>query len=134
MKAKVMRSLAWIGLACIWMVLPSLATQSSAYSDTSSVNITGKVSCSRFGTGSITPRKGMSVAQTIQYCVVFQHSYYTLVSGKSMFLLNGDRNELAKMSGKTVTVAGVLSGASSDVATYSLMPTIAVANIVPTKK
>jgi|SRR5580692_1911983 hypothetical protein len=110
------------------------AAQSSRNTDKSPVTITGKVSCARFGRGSITARKGMSVAQTIQYCVNFQHSEYTLVAGNQIFRLAGDTNLLAKMSGQTVTVGGQLSPEAPDVATYALMGTVAVTNIAPAKE
>jgi len=109
------------------------AAQSAAKSDANAVQITGKVSCARFGRGSITPRKGMSVSQTIQYCVTFQHSEYTLVAGNQIFRLAGNQNLLAKMSGETVTIDGHFSKDAPDVATYALMGTVEVTNVVPTK-
>lgn len=134
MSAKLMISkLALIGLAGICAVLPSAAAQSSVQADANGVNITGHVSCARFGTGSVTARKGMSVAQTIQYCVNFMHSDYTLVSGNRIYRLSGDNNLLAKMSGQTVTVAGHMVPESTDTATYALMGTVAVSTVVPTK-
>jgi hypothetical protein len=110
------------------------AAQSGKTSDANPITVTGHVSCAKFGTGSVTARKGMSVAQTIQYCVVFQHSEYTLVSGNHIFKLEGDNNLLAKMSGKTVTVAGHVSPDTTDVAAYALMGTVAVDSVVPTKE
>src|SRR5580704_9972251 len=83
--------------------LASTASQSSQNSNGNAVTVTGRVSCAKYGTGSVSARKGMSVAQTIQYCVVFQHSEYTLVTGKQIYKLTGDGNMLAKMSGQTVT-------------------------------
>jgi len=121
-------------LASPLAALGSTAAQSSKNSDANGVTITGRVSCARFGRGSVTPRKGMSVAQTIQYCVVFQHSDYTIIAGKQIFRLTGDKNLLAKVSGQTVTVAGQLSPEAPDVTTYALMGTVAVANVVPTKE
>jgi hypothetical protein len=115
------------------LMVTTAKAQSSARSDASNVTITGHVSCARFGRGSITPRKGMSVAQTVQYCVNFQHSEYTLVAGNQIFRLSGDNNLLAKMSGQTVTVDGRLFQDAPDVATYALMGTVAVSNVVPSK-
>jgi hypothetical protein len=109
------------------------AAQSSRNSDGGAVTITGHVSCARFGRGSVTARKGMSVAQTIQYCVTFQHSEYTLVAGNQIFRLTGNNNVLAKMSGQTVTVAGKLSQDAPDVNTVALMGTVEVSNVVPAK-
>jgi hypothetical protein len=134
MKAKWMARMAFIGFAGIWAVLPCSASQtSSAKADANSVNITGHVSCARFGTGSVTARKGMSVAQTIQYCVNFMHSDYTLVSGNRIYRLTGDKNLLAKMSGQTVTVAGRMVPETAETATAALMGTVAVSDVVPSK-
>lgn len=133
MRSKVMCWLALIGLAGFGAALPS-AAQSSVKAETNAVNITGRVSCAKFGTGSVTARKGMSVAQTIQYCVVFQHSEYTLVSGNRIYRLTGDNSQLARMSGETVTVAGRMVPESTDLAATMLMGTVAVTNVVPTKE
>ena len=120
-------------LATPFAALAAPTAQSSKQPDAGAVNITGRVSCARFGAGTITPRKGMSVAQTIQYCVVFQHSDYILVSGKQIFRLSGDQNQLAKMSGETVTVAGRMLPPDTDTQTYALMGTVAVTNVSASK-
>ena len=134
MKAKLMMQLAFIGFAGVWAVLPCSASQtSSAKADANSVNITGHVSCAKFGTGSVTARKGMSVAQTIQYCVNFMHSDYTLVSGNRVYRLAGDKNLLAKVSGQSVTVAGHMVPESTDTAAVALMGTVAVSDVAPAK-
>jgi hypothetical protein len=120
-------------LASPLAALATTAAQSSTKADTSNVTITGKVSCSRFGIGSITARKGMSVAQTIQYCVVFGHGDYTLVAGKQIFRLTGDNNLLAKMSGETVTVAGHLNTDQPSGTSYALMGTVEATSVAPAK-
>src|SRR5277367_1240532 len=97
---------------------PLVAAQPSAESEANAISVSGKVSCSRFGRGSVTARKGMSVAQTIQYCANFQGGEYTLVSGNRIYRLAGDTKELAKMSGQTVSVAGHMIPESTDVAAY----------------
>jgi hypothetical protein len=107
--------------------------QYSTKSDTNAVTITGHVSCSRFGLGSVSPRKGMSVAQTIQYCANFQGGYYTLVSGKQIFRLNGNNDMLAKMSGQTVSVAGRLTQDEPASASYVWMGTLETTTIAPAK-
>ena len=121
-------------LAGVLALAPMVAAQSSSQAGSKDVTITGQVSCSRFGGGSVSARKGMSIAQTIWYCATFQNGDYTLVSGKQIFRLTGDGNLLAKMAGKTVTVTGRLYPVSPDVANYALMSTVAVANLVPTKQ
>ena len=120
-------------LASPLAALATTSAQSSTKSEPGAVTITGTVSCAKFGRGSVAARKGMSVAQTIQYCVTFQHSEYTLVAGNQIFRLTGDKNLLAKMSGRNVTVDGRLSQDAPDVATYALMGTVAVTNVVPSK-
>ena len=125
--------------AGLFVVLASPLAASSATeaqstkSDANAVTITGHVSCSRFGLGSVSPRKGMSVAQTIQYCANFQGGYYTLVSGKQIFRLSGDTNLLAKMSGQTVSVAGRLNQDEPTSASYMWMGTVETTSIVPVK-
>lgn len=133
MKSKMMFKLAMIGFASICAVLPSAASQSSAQADTNAVSITGKVSCSRFGRGSVTARKGMSVAQTIQYCANFQGGGYTLVSGNRIYRLTGDTKQLAKMSGQTVAVAGRMVPEPTNTSSVALMGTVSVTEVVPTK-
>ena len=113
--------------------LTAKAAQSSAKVEANAVSITGKVSCSRYGIGSISPRKGMSVAQTIQYCVNFQGGDYTLVSGNQIYRLAGDSNMLAKMSGQTVAVAGRMSTDQPVGTTYALMGTLQATSIAPAK-
>jgi hypothetical protein len=113
--------------------LSTTAAQSSVQAEANAVSITGKVSCSRFGTGSITARKGMSIAQTIWYCATFQGGQYTLVSGKQIFRLAGDKNLLAKMSGQTVVVGGHVSQDEPEAASYALMGTLQATTIAPAK-
>jgi hypothetical protein len=112
--------------------LAATAGQSSMQAEANAVSITGKVSCSRFGLGSITARKGMSVAQTIQYCVNFQGGVYTLVAGKQIYKLTGDTNLLAKMSGQTVAVGGHVSP-EEPATSYALMGNLTATSIAPAK-
>jgi hypothetical protein len=133
MKSKMMFGVALIGFASICAALPAAASQSSVKADTNAVSITGKVSCSRFGRGSVTARKGMSVAQTIQYCANFQGGDYTLVSGNRIYRLTGDTKQLAKMSGQTVAVAGRMVPESTDTSSAALMGTVSVTEVVPAK-
>jgi hypothetical protein len=134
MKANITSKLALIAFAGICAALPAAASQSSTRADKDAVNITGQVSCSRFGRGTVTARKGMSVAQTIQYCVAFQGGDYTLVSGNKIYRLAGDKNVLAKMSAQTVTVAGHMVPERTDVSTVALMGTVAVSEVVRSKE
>jgi hypothetical protein len=123
-----------IVIAGVLTLAPMIAAQSSVQTEANAVSIKGKVSCTRFGRGSVSARKGMSVAQTIQYCANFQGGDYTLVSGNRIYRLTGDRNVLAKMSGQTVEVAGRMVPEKPDATTYALMGTVAVTEVVPTKE
>jgi hypothetical protein len=120
-------------LASPLAALATPAAQSSMQAEANAVSITGRVSCSKFGTGSVSARKGMSIAQTIQYCVLFQHGVYTLVSGKQIFGLSGDMNALAKMSGQTVAVAGRIRPDEPADTTYVMMGTVEATTIAPAK-
>jgi hypothetical protein len=123
-----------IAFAGVLMLAPMMAAQSTEQAAANAVNVTGRVSCSTFGRGSVTARKGMSVAQTIWYCANFQGGQYTLVSGNRIYALSGDPKQLAKMSGQTVTVAGHMVPESTDRAAVAFMGTVAVTEVVPTKE
>jgi hypothetical protein len=120
-------------LAGVLAFAPMMAAQSSVQAGSDTVNVTGRVSCSRFGRGSVTARKGMSVSQTIAYCANFQGGQYTLVAGNRIYALSGEAKQLAKMAGQTVTVAGKMVPEQTDNNTVALMGTVAVTEVVPTK-
>jgi hypothetical protein len=113
--------------------LATPAAQSPMPTEANTVSIKGKVSCSRFGRGSVTPRKGMSVSQTIQWCANFRLNGgdYTLVSGGNIYRLTGDNKLLAKMSGQTVTVVGRLS--APEVPTDVLSSTLEATSVTTAK-
>jgi hypothetical protein len=120
-------------ILAIPMAVPTTTSaQTAERAEANAVNVTGKVSCSKFGTGSITARKGMSIAQTIWYCATFQGGQYTLVSGKQIFLLTGDRNQLAKVAGQSVVVAGHVAP-EEPVTSYALMGNLQATSIAPAK-
>ncbi len=127
-------SISLVVFAGVLTLAPMMAAQSSSQTGANGVTVTGRVSCSKFGRGSVSARKGMSVAQTIQYCANFQGGQYTLVSGNKIYALSGDSNMLAKMSGQTVSVAGHILPESTDNAQVAYMGTVAVTDVVPTKE
>ncbi len=127
-------SISLVVFAGILTLAPMMAAQSSTQTGANGVTVTGRVSCSKFGRGSVSARKGMSVAQTIQYCANFQGGQYTLVSGNKIYALSGDSKLLAKMSGQTVAVAGHMAPESSDTNQVAYMGTVAVTDIVPAKE
>jgi hypothetical protein len=123
----------FILLAGVLTLAPMISAQSSEQTGANAVNVTGRVSCSRFGRGSVTARKGMSVTQTIWYCANFQGGQYTLVSGNRIYALSGDPKQLAKIAGQSVTVAGHMVPESADTAAVAYMGTVAVTEVVPSK-
>jgi hypothetical protein len=126
--------ISFLVIAGVLATAPMISAQSSMKSDANAVSITGKVSCSKFGLGSVSARKGMSVAQTIQYCANFQGGEYTLVAGNKIYKLAGDTKILAKMSGQTVEVAGRLVPEPTDTSAMVQMGTVAITDVVPTKE
>lgn len=120
----------FIVLAAFCVVLPAAAGQSSSRS-AAPVTITGQVSCSKFE-GPVIPRKGFTVAETIHLCISQGYSY-TIVSGKNVYPLIGDKNQLAKLAGETVTVSGHLNPDMAPGATYAQMAPVAADSVVPAK-
>jgi hypothetical protein len=133
MKSNRIVKMTLVAFAGIWAALPA-AAQSPTNANTNTVKISGQVSCTKFGPGAVTPRKGMSAAQTIQYCVNFQGGDYTLVSGSKIYRLTGDKDQLAKVSGQTVDVAGQMVPEQTDVAMTEPMGTVAVSQVAPAKE
>jgi hypothetical protein len=129
-RVSIFRSL-FVLLGTICFVLPVAAGQSSARTAAAPVTITGQVSCSKF-VGPVIPRKGFTVAETIHLCIS-QGYTYTIVAGKNIYPLVGDKNQLAKLAGETVTVSGHLNPDRSIGATYALMDTVEADTVAPTK-
>jgi len=118
-------------LASPFAGLTATAAQSSKPASTA-VTITGQVSCSKFS-GPVVPRKGFSIAETIRLCVS-QGYDYTIVSGKNIYPLVGDKQQLAKMAGETVTVNGHVSPDMRPAgASYALMEPVEATTVVPSK-
>jgi hypothetical protein len=135
MKNMISSRISLLAIAGVLAMAPMISAQSSSMkTDANAVSITGRVSCSKYGRGSVSARKGMSVAQTIQYCANFQGGEFTLVSGNRIYKLSGDTKVLAKMSGQTVEVAGRLVPEPTDTAAMVQMGTVAITDVVPTKE
>jgi hypothetical protein len=124
-----------MAVAVVLTYAPIIGAQSKAGTEADGVTITGRVSCSRFGRGSVTPHKGMSVAQTINFCANtnLQGGVYTLVAGNRIYRLIGDSKELAKLSGQTVEVAGRLVPESTDTSAYAMLDAVAVTTVLSHK-
>jgi hypothetical protein len=132
MKPMLVAKMTLIVIGGICAAMPA-AAQSFGKADVAPVSITGKVSCTKFGRGSITARKGMSVAQTIWYCATFQGGDYSVVSGNKIYRLAGDKNMLAKLAGENVTVGGHMLPEQTDEATVALMGTVEVSDVARSK-
>jgi hypothetical protein len=120
----------FVSLATIFVVLP-VAAQSSPRIAAKSVSVTGTVSCSKFA-GVAVPRKAFTVAETIHLCIS-QGYDYTLVAGKDIYPLQGDKKQLWALAGETVTVTGNLNPDRPKGAAYAMMDTIETKTIVPAK-
>jgi hypothetical protein len=129
-RATIYRSIL-IALAVFYVVLPAAAGQSSSKSGANPVTITGQVSCSKFY-GPVIPRKGFTIAETVHLCIS-QGYTYTIVSGKNIYPLVGDKKELAKLAGETVTVNGHQNPDMPVGATYALMDPVQADAIAPAK-
>jgi hypothetical protein len=106
MNRKSIFGISLVAIAGLLMVLPAMASQSPT-SAAGTVNLTGRVSCSKFGT-SIPYQKGFTQSEAIHQCISQGYSY-TLVVGKQIYPLAGDSKQLAKLAGDKVTVAGRLN-------------------------
>ncbi len=92
--------------AVILAVIPAFASQPQSNA-AGTVNLTGRVSCSKFG-AAVPYQKGFTQSMAIQQCISQGYSY-VLVVGKQVYPLVGDSKQLAKMAGTNVTVAGRLN-------------------------
>jgi len=111
--------------------MASAATAGQAKADADTVKITGQVSCTKFA-GPVIPRKGFTIAETIHLCIS-QGYDYTIVDGRKVYPLIGNKNELAKLAGETVTVMGRLNPDLPKGSTYALMGSVEASSVVPTK-
>jgi hypothetical protein len=120
----------FVVFASIFTVLPA-AAQSSPRPTAKSVSVTGTVSCSKFA-GLAVQQKAFTIAETIHMCIS-QGYGYTLVAGKEVYPLQGDKKQLWAMAGETVTVSGNLNPDRPKGAAYAMMDTIETTTIVPAK-
>jgi hypothetical protein len=118
-------------LATPFTVLATAASQSATKTDGNAITITGQVSCSKF-TGPVIPRKGFTVAETIRLCISQGYSY-TIVAGKNVYPLVGDKNQLAKLAGETVTVNGHLNSDKPTGAAYAFKGEVEADAVLPAK-
>jgi hypothetical protein len=118
-----------IVLADVFALPPLVAAQSSSQAAPKTVSVTGTVSCSRFA-GAVIPRKGFTVAETIRLCIN-QGGDYTLVSGKNIYPLQGDKKQLWAMAGEKVTVTGNVVTDRPEGLNYAYQAPVQATTIVP---
>jgi hypothetical protein len=97
-------TVSFIVLAGVLALAPMIAAQSSSQAASKDVTITGTVTCAKY-VYSKPDRKGFPVAEAIRMCAS-QGYAYVIVSGKNVYPLEGDKNQMAKLAGEKVTVTG----------------------------
>jgi hypothetical protein len=107
MNRKSIIGITFVAAVSLLAMLPAMASQAPSQAAAGSVNLTGRVSCSKFG-AAVPHQKGFSQSEAINQCIS-QGFSYTLVVGKQVYPLSGDNKQLAKLAGATVTVAGRLN-------------------------
>jgi len=116
-------------LAGVLALAPMVAAQSSSQAASKDVTITGTVTCAKYAY-SKPDRKGFSVAEAIRMCAS-QGYAYVIVSGKNVYPLQGDKNQMAKLAGETATVTGhILTDRPAGV-NYAYQATVEATTIVP---
>jgi hypothetical protein len=91
-------------LACFFVLVPVAAAQSSAKGAENDVKITGTLSCSMFARTK-PYRKGFTTAEAVHLCIS-QGYGYVIVSGRNIYPIDGDKKQLWKLSGETVSIIG----------------------------
>jgi hypothetical protein len=112
------------------LALASMATAGTASQTASkNVTITGTVTCSKY-VNSKPERKGFTAAEAIRLCAS-QGYAYVIVSGKNVYGLQGDKNQLAKLAGDKITVTGRVITDRPEGATEAYQGTVETTTIVP---
>jgi hypothetical protein len=118
-----------IVLAGVLAVAPMVAAQSSSQAASKDVTITGTVTCAKY-VYSKPDRKGFTAAEAIRMCAS-QGYAYVIVSGKNVYPLDGDKNQMAKLAGEKVTVTGHVNTDVPEGATYAYSGTVSATTMVP---
>lgn len=117
-------------LAGVLSLAPLGAAQPASQAASKDITIKGTVTCSKY-VNSKPDRKGFTAAEAIRMCVS-QGYPYVIVSGKNVFPLEGNKNELAKLAGETVTVTGHVLTDRPAGATFAYQDTVEATTIVRT--
>jgi hypothetical protein len=116
-------------IAGVLALAPIVAAQSSLKTALNDVTITGTVTCSKYAY-SKPDRKGFTAAEAIRMCAS-QGYPYVIVSGKNVYPLQGDKNQMAKLAGEKVTVTGHVNTDRPAGETYAYHETVEATTIVP---
>ena len=123
------RRMSFIVCAGVLALAPMLAAQSSSQAASKDVSITGTVTCSKY-VYSKPDRKGFTPAEAIRLCAS-QGYAYVIVSGRNVYPLAGDKNQMAKLAGEKVTVTGHVNTDQPEGVTYAYHDTVQATTIVP---
>jgi hypothetical protein len=120
-----------ISLAAVASVLAlaSAAGAQSAMHTPNHITITGTVTCSKY-VYSKPDRKGFSPAEATRLCVS-QGYEYVLVSGRSVYTLQGNKDELAKLAAGKATIAGRVDTDRPTGAVVAVKDTVDVTEVAP---
>jgi len=116
-------------LAGLLALAPLAVADSAPQAAPKDVSITGTVTCSKY-VNSKPDRKGFTAAEAIRLCAS-QGYAYVIVSGKNVYSLEGNKNQLAKLAGEKVTVTGHVNTDLPAGATYAYQGTVSATTIVP---
>jgi hypothetical protein len=119
----------FILLAGVFALAPLASAQRASQAASKEVNITGTVTCTKY-VNSKPDRKGFTPAEAIRLCAS-QGYAYVIVSGKNVYPLEGDKNQMAKLAGEKVTVVGHVVTDLPEGATEAYQGTVAATTIVP---
>ena len=123
------RRMSFIVCAGVLALAPMVAAQSSSQAASRDVTITGTVTCSKY-IYSKPDRKGFTATEAIRLCAS-QGYAYVIVSGKNVYPLEGDKNQMAKLAGEKVTVTGHVNTDQPEGVTYAYHDTVQATTIVP---
>src|SRR5580692_1049029 len=119
----------FILLAGVLAMASMVAAQPAGQAASKDVNITGTVTCTKY-VNSKPSQKGFTAAEAIRLCAS-QGYAYVIVSGKNVYPLEGDKNQMAKLAGEKVTVVGHTVTDLPEGATEAYQGTVAATTIVP---
>jgi hypothetical protein len=124
------RRISLIAFAGVLSLAPIVAAQTSSQAASSKdVTITGTVTCSKY-VYSKPDRKGFTPAEAIRLCAS-QGYAYVIVSGKNVYPLAGDKNQMAKLAGEKVTVTGHVNTDQPEGVSYAFHDTLQLTTIAP---